>query len=33
IPLLPTYHPAALLRDPGLKRDVWNDMKMLRDRL
>lgn len=33
IPLLPTYHPAALLRDPGLKRDVWNDMKQLRDRL
>ena len=30
IPLLPTYHPAALLRNPGLKRDVWNDMKALR---
>lgn len=33
LPFLPTYHPAALLRDPGLKRDVWNDMKMLRDRV
>jgi len=31
IPVLPTYHPAALLRDPALKMDVWNDMKMLRD--
>ncbi len=29
-PLLPTYHPAALLRNPTLKRDVWNDMKALR---
>ncbi|MCX5789961.1 MAG: uracil-DNA glycosylase [Elusimicrobia bacterium] len=31
--LLPTYHPAALLRDPGLKRDVWTDMKNLRTEL
>ena len=31
IPVLPTYHPAALLRDETLKRDVWNDMKALRD--
>ena len=29
IKLLPTYHPADLLRDPGKKRDVWEDMKML----
>jgi DNA polymerase len=28
--VLPTYHPAALLRNPGLKRDVWNDMKALK---
>ncbi len=28
--LLPTFHPAALLRNPDLKRDVWNDMKSLR---
>ena len=24
---MPTYHPAALLRDPSKKRDVWTDMK------
>ena len=33
IPVLPTYHPAALLRDPTLKRDVWEDMKTLREML
>jgi DNA polymerase len=27
--LLPTYHPAYLLRNPDKKRDVWEDMKML----
>ncbi|MCL2334547.1 MAG: uracil-DNA glycosylase [Endomicrobia bacterium] len=27
IKLMPTYHPAALLRNPDLKKDVWNDMK------
>jgi uracil-DNA glycosylase len=30
IPLLVTYHPAALLRSPAFKRPVWEDMKMLR---
>ncbi|MDR1243684.1 MAG: uracil-DNA glycosylase [Endomicrobium sp.] len=25
--LVPTYHPAALLRNPGLKKFVWEDMK------
>ncbi|MFH1144746.1 MAG: uracil-DNA glycosylase [Candidatus Eisenbacteria bacterium] len=30
IPLLPTYHPAALLRNPSLKRSVWEDMLILR---
>jgi len=30
IPLLPTYHPAALLRNPNLKRSVWEDMLQLR---
>ena len=30
IRLLPTYHPAALLRDPSLKQDVWTDMKNLK---
>ena len=27
--LLPTYHPAYLLRNPEKKRAVWEDMKML----
>lgn len=27
IPLMPTYHPAALLRNPKLKKDVWIDMQ------
>lgn len=27
IKLMPTYHPAALLRNPKLKRFVWDDMK------
>ncbi len=31
IPLLPTFHPAALLRDENLKKPVWEDMKFLRD--
>jgi DNA polymerase len=29
IRLLPTYHPAYLLRNPDKKREVWKDMKML----
>lgn len=29
IKVLPTYHPAYLLRNPDRKRDVWEDMKML----
>lgn len=33
IKLLPTFHPAALLRNPDLKRDVWNDMKSLKEEL
>lgn len=24
---MPVYHPAALLRDPSLKRDTWEDFK------
>ena len=24
---MPVYHPAALLRDPALKRDTWEDFK------
>ncbi|MDD4080914.1 MAG: uracil-DNA glycosylase [Eubacteriales bacterium] len=31
--ILPTFHPAALLRDPGKKRDAWEDLKQLRDKL
>lgn len=33
IPLMPTFHPAALLRDPALKRDVWADMKQVMQKL
>jgi DNA polymerase len=29
IPLLPTFHPAFLLRNPHEKRTVWEDMKLL----
>jgi DNA polymerase len=29
IPLLPTYHPAYLLRNPHEKKTVWEDMKLL----
>jgi DNA polymerase len=27
IPVMPTYHPAFLLRNPAGKKDVWADMK------
>ncbi|MBI3292559.1 MAG: uracil-DNA glycosylase [Elusimicrobia bacterium] len=30
IQVMPTYHPAALLRNPVLKKDVWTDMKLIR---
>ena len=33
LPLLPTFHPAFLLRSPERKRDVWEDMKELKRRL
>jgi len=29
IPLLPTFHPAYLLRNPAQKKTVWEDMKLL----
>ncbi len=29
IPLMPTYHPAYLLRNPAAKKEVWEDMKKL----
>ena len=28
--ILPTYHPAALLRDESKKREAWDDLKKLR---
>jgi uracil-DNA glycosylase len=31
--LVPTFHPAYLLRSPERKRDVWEDMKKVRDLL
>lgn len=31
--LLVTYHPAALLRNPHLKRPAWDDLKLLRAQL
>lgn len=33
IKLMPTFNPAYLLRDPTKKREVWEDMKMVRDHL
>lgn len=30
IPVTVTYHPAALLRNPGWKRDTWDDVRRLR---
>jgi uracil-DNA glycosylase len=29
--VIPTYHPAFLLRNPNKKKDVWEDVKMIRD--
>lgn len=29
--VMPTYHPAALLRDPAKKRPVWEDFQQIRD--
>ncbi len=33
VPMMVTYHPAALLRNPSLKRPTWEDMQQVRDRL
>ena len=30
IKIVPTYHPAALLRNPNLKRDTWYDIKLVK---
>jgi DNA polymerase len=31
--LIPTFHPAYLLRNPSSKREVWEDMKLVRNLL
>ncbi|MEP6800353.1 MAG: uracil-DNA glycosylase [Acidobacteriota bacterium] len=31
--VMPTFHPAFLLRSPERKKDVWEDMKLVRDYL
>lgn len=33
VPAIATFHPAALLRDPGKKREVWADLVMLKARM
>jgi DNA polymerase len=33
IPCLTTYHPAYLLRNPAAKKQVWQDMKLIMERL
>ena len=33
IPLMATYHPSYLLRDPGEKKKAWADLKMVMARL
>ncbi len=33
VKVMPTFHPAYLLRDPRKKREVWEDMKKVRDEL
>ena len=31
IPVMPTYHPAYLLRNPEAKKTVWEDLKLVMD--
>jgi len=33
VPLMPTYHPSFLLRNPHAKREVWEDIKMIMEYL
>ncbi len=33
VDLMPTFHPAYLLRNPEFKRDLWQDMKQVLQRL
>ena len=32
-PLMPTFHPAYLLRNPSTKRQVWEDIQKVMNRL
>ena len=31
VPVMPTYHPSAILRDPKYKRPTWEDIKLVMD--
>lgn len=33
VPVMPTYHPAFLLRSPQFKRDVWEDLQLVMARV
>ena len=33
VQILATYHPAALLRNPGWKKDAWADLQLVMDKL
>ena len=33
IKVMPTFHPAYLLRDPSKKRETWEDLKKVMDYL
>jgi uracil-DNA glycosylase len=33
VPVMPTYHPAYLLRSPEMKRPVWEDLQKVLVRL
>ena len=33
VPVAVTFHPAAVLREPGRKREVWADLLMLKARM
>jgi len=33
LPLMPTYHPSYILKNPEIKREVWEDMKKIKKML
>jgi DNA polymerase len=33
VPLMPTLHPAYLLRQPGHKKLAWRDLQAVRDKM